>query len=118
MEEQTILKQILGALKDHSEEVGKQFVQMNNRIDDLDSKLNARMDDLDSKLNTRMDNLESKLNARMDDLDSKLNTRMDNLESKMDTGFDQLGKKFDGMRVELTETQETTDFVQIGRAHV
>ncbi|WP_461182067.1 hypothetical protein [Virgibacillus kimchii] len=83
-----MLKQILGALKDHSEKMDKQFEHLNNRIDGLE---------------LRIDNLES----RMD----KLESRMDNMELRMETGFDQLGKKFDGMRVELTETRETTDFV-------
>lgn len=84
-----MLKQILGALRDHSQKMDKQFDQMNNRVDGV----------------------ESKLNTRINDLESSMNTRINDLESRMDTGFDQLGKKFDGMRVELTETQETTDFV-------
>ncbi|MBT2216023.1 hypothetical protein KK120_09340 [Virgibacillus dakarensis] len=45
----------------------------------------------------------------------QMNEKMDNmrieLESKMDKGFDRLGKKVDGIRLELTETQETTDYV-------
>lgn len=44
----------------------------------------------------------------------QLENRIESLESKMNEGFerveqrlDRLEKKFDGMRVELTETQET-----------
>lgn len=33
------------------------------------------------------------------------------LEARMDRGFDHLGKKIDGVRTDLTETQDTTDFL-------
>nr|WP_276536955.1 hypothetical protein [Oceanobacillus caeni] len=76
-----MLKEILHALKIHSEEIEKKF-------DVLNSKMN--------NFETRMDNFES---------------RIDNLESTMNNRFDRLEKKVDGIRVELTETQETTDYL-------
>ncbi|MCR1835704.1 hypothetical protein NSA56_15260 [Oceanobacillus caeni] len=81
MEQETMLKEILHALKIHSEEIEKKF-------DVLNSKMN--------NFETRMDNFES---------------RIDNLESTMNNRFDRLEKKVDGIRVELTETQETTDYL-------
>lgn len=48
----------------------------------------------------------------------EIDQKVDGLEKKMDKRFDRvderlerLDKKFDGMRVELTETQETVDFL-------
>ncbi|WP_068672212.1 hypothetical protein [Oceanobacillus sp. Castelsardo] len=95
MEQETILKEILHALNIHSEQIEKKFDVLNSKMNNLES----RMDNFES----RMNNLES----RMDNFES----RIDNLESKMDNRFDRLEKKVDGIRVELTETQETTDYL-------
>jgi len=88
MEQDSILKEILNALKLHS--------------DHIDSK---------------MDGMKTELETKMDSMKTELETKISNLESKMDEGFtrvdhqfDQLGKKVDGIRAELNETQETVDF--------
>lgn len=102
MEQETILKEILHVLNIHSELVEKKFDEMNSKMNNM----GARMDTMESKMDSmesRMDSMESK----MDNLES----RMDNLESKMEKGFERLGKKVDGIKVELTETQETTDYL-------
>ncbi|MGJ9457393.1 hypothetical protein [Oceanobacillus sp. CF4.6] len=78
MEQETILKEILNALKLHGEHMDKRF-------DEMDKKFDKRLDDLNSK---------------MDEGFTKVNQR-----------FDRLEKKVEGNRVELTETQETTDFI-------
>lgn len=51
-------------------------------------------------------------------IDKKMNELKVDLENRMDEGFkevnkrfDNLGKKVDGIRVDLSETQETTDFL-------
>ncbi|WP_088052432.1 hypothetical protein [Virgibacillus dakarensis] len=56
------------------------------------------------QMNEKMDNMKN-------ELESKMGTMIKELDSKMDKGFDRLGKKVDGIRVELTETQETTDYL-------
>ncbi|MFD1851377.1 hypothetical protein [Oceanobacillus bengalensis] len=89
MEQKTILNEILGALNQHSVHVDNKFDQLRN---DLESKMDNMRNDLESKMD----------NMRND---------MGNLEQKMDKGFSRLGKKVDGIRVELTETKETTDYV-------
>ncbi|MGY0694229.1 hypothetical protein ACW2QC_15860 [Virgibacillus sp. FSP13] len=85
-------KEILNAFKLHSEHIDK---KMDTLKADLTSQING--------LETRMDGLE---------------TRMDGLETRMDEGFkrvdkklDNLNKKSNGIRVELTETQETVDYL-------
>lgn len=67
MEQKTLLKEILHALKMHSEDVDKKF----------------------------------------DAINLKMEQRFDQMEQR----FDRLEKKVDGIRVDLTETQETTDFL-------
>ncbi|KPH71341.1 MULTISPECIES: hypothetical protein [Bacillaceae] len=71
MEQETILKEILHALKIHSDQIEK-------KLDALNSKIDNSIFDLETKMNNR---------------------------------FDRLEKKVDGIRVELTETQETTDYL-------
>ena len=54
------------------------------------------------------------MNYRFEQMDSsfeQIDNRFEQLESKFDQRFDRLEKKVDGIRVELTETQETTDFM-------
>ncbi|WP_077618399.1 hypothetical protein [Bacillus sinesaloumensis] len=60
------------------------------------------------------DKVDNKLNVLKNDLESK----MDRMEMKMDTGFariderlERFEKKYDGMRVEMTESKETIDFI-------
>lgn len=72
MEQETILKEILTALKLHSENVNSRFDQFDNRMDSLE----GRMD----KLENRMESLE---------------TRVDKLEDKVDAGFAEVNKRLD-----------------------
>ena len=52
--------------------VGEGFKAVNQRIDDLDSKLSTRIGDLDSKLSTRIGDLDSKLSSRIDGLSQRI----------------------------------------------
>lgn len=53
MEQETMLKEILHALKIHSEEIEKRFDEMNSKIEnsifDLESKMNNRFDRLEKR---------------------------------------------------------------------
>ncbi|GGB58580.1 hypothetical protein GCM10011409_40060 [Lentibacillus populi] len=48
---------------------------------------------------------------KFDQMSDKMDNMRSELDTKMDRGFNRLGKKIDGIRVELTETQETTDYL-------
>ena len=48
---------------------------------------------------------------RMDTLEEKMDQRINTLEKKMDKRFDRLDAKFSGMRVELTESQESIHYL-------
>ncbi|WP_066297234.1 hypothetical protein [Bacillus sp. FJAT-29937] len=70
MEQETVVKEILQALKVHSNQMEQRF----NKIDKRFEKVDQRLDLIDERL-------------------------------------DRMEKKMDGFRVELTETQETVDFI-------
>ena len=65
MEQETMLKEILNALKLHSEHMDQKFKKVDERFDRIEGRL------------------------------------------------DRMEKKMDGVRVELTETQETVDFISV-----
>lgn len=58
-----------------------------------------------------------KMDKRFDQVEERLDrveTRLDQVEERLDrveTRLDRIEKKFDGTRVEITETQETVDFL-------
>lgn len=51
------------------------------------------------------------MRVQIDNVKNQLESRIDKVESRMDERFDRIEKKLDGMRVELTETQETVDYL-------
>ncbi|WP_033827909.1 hypothetical protein [Bacillus andreraoultii] len=81
MEEKTLLKEILSALKNHSENMNKRFDQLDSRMD---------------KLEERVDRLEEKVDTGFTEVNNRLN---------------RLEKKVDRLRDDLKETQETVDFL-------
>ncbi|WP_106497940.1 hypothetical protein [Lentibacillus sp. Marseille-P4043] len=65
-------------------------------------------------IDKKMDTLKADLTGQI----NGLGTRVDGLDNRMDEGFkrvdkklDNLNKKLVGLRVELTETQETVDYL-------
>lgn len=97
--EQTILTEIMNALNMHSQQIQNDFRRLEEKFDQKFAEQSDKITNLEKK----MDNLEN----RMD----RLENRMDSIEIKMDKGFNRLDVKFSGMRVELTESQETIDYV-------
>lgn len=111
MEQETTLKEILNALKLHGE-------HMDEKMDDMEKRFDKKFDDMDKKFDTKIDDLEEKFDNKFEDMNKKFDTKIDGLNTKMDEGFKQVnqrfdrsGKKADGIRVDLTETRETTDFI-------
>ncbi|SEN02586.1 hypothetical protein SAMN05192533_10889 [Mesobacillus persicus] len=90
--EKSELNEILNALKLHSEHIDKKMDVMKTDLEKRIGSLEGRMGSLEG----RMGSLEG---------------RMDSLDTKMDVRFDRLEKKVDGIRVDLTETQETVNFL-------
>ncbi|MBM4761768.1 hypothetical protein [Bacillus sp. B15-48] len=65
-------------------------------------------------LKLHSEHIDKKIEGLKFDLDKRLdsmNHRLDSMENRMDTRFDRLEKKVDGIRVDLSETQETVNFL-------
>ena len=95
MEESTILNQILDTLNTFGKKVEQQFKAIDNRFNEIHQRLDAvelRLDEMDK---------------RFDATDEKINQGF----ASINTGLGRLEIKSDSMRVELTETQETTNFL-------
>ena len=86
MEQETMLKEILNALKLHSDKMDQKFEKVDERFE----KIDARFEQIDGRF-------------------KRVDERLDSIEGRLD----RIEKKMDGFRVELTETQETVDFISV-----
>ncbi|MED4972121.1 hypothetical protein [Geobacillus thermoleovorans] len=82
MERDTVVKEVVEALKIFSRDIRTQ-------IDEMGSQLRAEIQDTANQLRAEMQQFRTEVNER----------------------FDRLEQKFAGLRVELTETQETVHFL-------
>jgi len=85
MNEETMLKEILNALKLHGEQMNKKFAEVDERFVAMERKFEKKFAEMDEKFEKRFDD--------------------------MDKRFDRLEKKVDGIRADLTDTQEITNFL-------
>lgn len=85
MEQETTLKEILNALKMHGEQMDKRFERVDKSFEEMDKKMDEKIDSLRSEVQEGF----TQVNERIDRLDHKLN----------------------GVRVDLMETQENTNFL-------
>lgn len=92
MEQQNILQEILGVLKQFS-------VNIDQKIAALDQKIDQKIAVLDQKID--------QLNQKMDEKFDETNERLSQVENRLD----RIEKKLDGFHVELTETQESVEFL-------
>jgi gas vesicle protein len=97
MEQETMLKEILKALELHSDHIHAEMQKMS-------SQLKAEMQEMGNQLRTEMKEMGSQLRTEMKEMVGKL-------EEKMDERFNRLETKVDSLRIELSETQETVDFL-------
>ena len=93
MEKDTILTEILTALKSHSEHIDKRFDEVDKRFDEEDKS--KRFDEVDKRFD--------EVDKRFDEVDK----RFDEVDSRLD----RLEMKQDGSRIELTGAQETINFL-------
>ncbi|MCJ7841750.1 hypothetical protein MUB24_12745 [Lederbergia sp. NSJ-179] len=77
MEQETILKEILNALKLHAEHMDQRFEKIDQKFEQIDQ--------------------------RFEQIDQRF--------KQMDKRFDRLEKKVDGVRLDVTDTQKTTNFL-------
>jgi septation ring formation regulator EzrA len=84
MDQETMLKEILNALQLHSRKMDEKFEKVDARFDQVD----ARFEQVEIRFN--------QVDARFD----RIEERLDRVESKLG-----------GFRAEMTEVQETVDFM-------
>ncbi|WML39471.1 hypothetical protein RCG19_20170 [Neobacillus sp. OS1-2] len=107
--EQSGIHEILNALKLYSSQVDK-------KLDEMKTDLENKIDNVKSELVNKIDNVKSELESKIDNVKSELENRMDERFDQMDERFDRIESKLNGFRVELTETQETVDYLSIKTA--
>ncbi|MBO0960932.1 hypothetical protein J1P26_14620 [Neobacillus sp. MM2021_6] len=100
--EQSGIHEILHALKLYSSQVDK-------KLDEMKTDLENKIDHVKSDLENKIDHVKSGLESKIDNMKS-------DLENRMDERFDRIETKLNGFRVELTETQETVDYLSIKTA--
>ncbi|RAK22048.1 hypothetical protein B0I26_10227 [Anoxybacillus vitaminiphilus] len=93
MEQNTIVKEILKALDLHAAQLRTQMVEMNEQFE------------------TKMQEMNERFEIKMQEMNNRLEARIDRLENEMNERFNRLETKIDSLRTELTETQETVDFL-------
>jgi hypothetical protein len=71
---------------------------------------------IDEKLNEMKVHLENHMENVKTDLENRMENVKTDLENRMDERFDRIEAKLNGFRVELTETQETVDYLTIKSA--
>ncbi|OXB92045.1 hypothetical protein [Parageobacillus galactosidasius] len=89
MEQNTIVKEILKALDLHATQLRAQMVEIETKMQEMNNRLEAKLQEMNDRLEARIDRLENEMNER----------------------FNRLETKVDNLRTELTETQETVDFL-------
>jgi hypothetical protein len=100
--EQSGIQEILKALK-------LQSTHIDEKLNEMKVHLENHMENVKTDLENRMENVKTDLENRME------NVKTD-LENRMDERFDRIEAKLNGFRVELTETQETVDYLTIKSA--
>ncbi len=106
-------KEILNALKLHSEHIDQKMDVMK---ENLEGQMNEGFKQISQRFE-RVDERFEQIDKRFDQIDERFEQIYKRLEQvderfeQIDKRFDNLDKKVDGIRVDLTETQETTDFL-------
>ncbi|MGG2954045.1 hypothetical protein [Geobacillus stearothermophilus] len=104
MERDTIVKEVVEALKMFSHDIRTQ-------IDEMGSQLRAEIQDTANQLRAEIQETANQLRAEMQDTANQLRAEMQQFRAEVNERFDRLEQKFAGLRVELTETQETVHFL-------
>lgn len=100
--EQSGIKEILNALELHSKNINQQINQLRVDFEKRFEQVDKRFEQVDK----RFENVDKRF-EQVDQRFEEMEKRFDRIDERLD----RVDKKFDGMRVEITETQETVDFL-------
>nr|WP_255781492.1 gp58-like family protein [Geobacillus sp. YHL] len=81
------------------------------QIDEMGSQLRAEIQDTANQLRAEIQDTANQLRAEMQETANQLRAEMQQFRAEVNERFDRLEQKFAGLRVELTETQETVHFL-------
>lgn len=91
MDQETMLKEILNALQLHSRKMDENFEKVDARFEQVDACF--------AQVDARFEQVETRFN-QVDDRFDRIEKRLDRVENKLG-----------GFRAEMTEVQETVDFI-------
>ncbi|WJQ01077.1 gp58-like family protein [Geobacillus stearothermophilus] len=126
MERDTVVKEVVEALKIFSRDIRTQIDEMGSQlraeiqdtanqlraeIQETANQLRAEMQETANQLRAEMQETANQLRAEMQETANQLRAEMQQFRAEVNERFDRLEQKFAGLRVELTETQETVHFL-------
>ncbi|WP_025948619.1 hypothetical protein [Geobacillus thermocatenulatus] len=115
MERDTVVKEVVEALKIFSRDIRTQIDEMGSQlraeIQDTANQLRAEIQETANQLRTEIQETANQLRAEMQETANQLRAEMQQFRAEVNERFDRLEQKFAGLRVELTETQETVHFL-------
>lgn len=88
-------QEILKALKQYSKETDRKIDALQTEMNEGFKQVGERFEQVDKRF------------EQIDQRFEKIEKRLDRIEDRMDRS----DKKYDGLRVDMTETQETTDYL-------
>ena len=72
--------------------IRNQRVDMESRMDRMESRLTGRIDGVETRLTGRIDGVETRLTGRIDGVETRLAARIDGLESRYNDLRDRMGR--------------------------
>ncbi|MED4302009.1 hypothetical protein P9204_16820 [Geobacillus stearothermophilus] len=115
MERDTVVKEVVEALKIFSRDIRTQIDEMGSQlraeIQDTANQLRAEIQETANQLRAEIQETANQLRAEMQETANQLRAEMQQFRAEVNERFDRLEQKFAGLRVELTETQETVHFL-------
>jgi DNA repair exonuclease SbcCD ATPase subunit len=141
MEQETLRKEFFKALRLHPDHISTEMLEtidrpkankqetsspssvemqkwnylLQTKIQEISSQLQAEIQELRNQLREEIQETANQLRKEIQEMNSQLRTEMremvGKLEEKMDERFNRLETKVDSLRIELSETQETVDFL-------
>jgi hypothetical protein len=82
-----------------------------SELNEILNALKLHSEHIDKKMDVMKTDIEKQMDVMKTDLENRMDVMKTDLEKRMDVRFDRLEKKVDGIRVDLTETQETVNFL-------
>jgi chromosome segregation ATPase len=107
LENETVLKEMLHALKLHSEKIDEKLDDMKKEITDVRKEMKTEFANVRQEMNTEFANVRHEMNTEFANVRHEMNTEFANVNKKLDFSRE----RQDGGQAELMETKETIHFL-------